>query len=432
MEFCTKRELINQTGHNEYDWPLVIAKELIDNALDAAEEVGIPPTITIEVKGETFTITDNGPGIPASVVDGVLDYSIRVSSREAYVSPTRGAQGNALKTILPMAYVLDARGDNASAVTLIEAHGTAHRIKFSVDHILQEPKISHTKRSSPVKTGTRITVALPPECRLFYRYEGEMLELIESYGWLNPHLSLRLICNGEVRLDFTATNPAWRKWLPSWLTSAHWYDASRFRRYAAAHIAHNSKITVREFVAEFDGMSSTIKQKAVLAETNSSHMRLHKYFGVRKPNTENLAKLLAAIKARTKPVKPQDIGVIGRDHLFARIAAAGGEPKTFRYMRQPGETNGAPRVIEIAFGVHCQAFGGGEGSGRKEINGVNWSPGINNPFRQIGHGGQSFDGILATLRADRNWPVIIVAHLAYPRVTYTDRGKTAIAMEHNE
>jgi hypothetical protein len=44
---------------------------------------------------------------PSAGAIGLSDYTIRVSSREAYVSPTRGAQGNALKTILAMGYVLD-------------------------------------------------------------------------------------------------------------------------------------------------------------------------------------------------------------------------------------------------------------------------------------------------------------------------------------
>jgi DNA topoisomerase VI subunit B len=42
-EFCSQKELINQTGHNIPDWPLVILKELLDNALDASEEAGIAP-----------------------------------------------------------------------------------------------------------------------------------------------------------------------------------------------------------------------------------------------------------------------------------------------------------------------------------------------------------------------------------------------------
>ena len=37
-EFCSKRELTNQTGHAVEEWPLVIVKELLDNGLDACEE----------------------------------------------------------------------------------------------------------------------------------------------------------------------------------------------------------------------------------------------------------------------------------------------------------------------------------------------------------------------------------------------------------
>src|SRR6516164_6711106 len=94
MEFCSERELQNQTGHSIHDWPLVVGKELIDNALDAAEEAEVAPEIAITVDGETVIVEDNAGGIDAETIKSILDYSIRVSSREAYVSPTRGAQCN--------------------------------------------------------------------------------------------------------------------------------------------------------------------------------------------------------------------------------------------------------------------------------------------------------------------------------------------------
>jgi DNA topoisomerase VI subunit B len=50
MEFCTKRELQNQTGHSIDQWLLVVLKELlIDNALDACEEAEVAPGNSIKV-----------------------------------------------------------------------------------------------------------------------------------------------------------------------------------------------------------------------------------------------------------------------------------------------------------------------------------------------------------------------------------------------
>jgi hypothetical protein len=89
MEFCTRRELINQTGHNTFEWPLVVLEELADNALDDAEEAEIAPVISVAVKSGSITVRDNGSGIPADTIKGILDYAVRVLSREAYVSPTR-------------------------------------------------------------------------------------------------------------------------------------------------------------------------------------------------------------------------------------------------------------------------------------------------------------------------------------------------------
>ncbi len=109
LDFCSRKELIAQTGHQPDAWPLVVFKELVDNALDACEEAEVAPETTIQVDGDGITVTDNGPGIPAETITDVLDFSMRVSSREAYVAPDRGAQGNALKTIVAMPFVLDGK-----------------------------------------------------------------------------------------------------------------------------------------------------------------------------------------------------------------------------------------------------------------------------------------------------------------------------------
>jgi hypothetical protein len=172
MEFCTKRELQNQTGHSVHQWLLVVLKELMDNALDACEEAEIAPVISIKVNPDagTIIIQDNAAGIKTDTIKSILDYTIRVSSREAYISPTRGAQGNALKTILAMGYVLNrekANGDDAVGVTIIETRGVKHRIKFEVDHINLQPRVTHDTTPSSLEVGTQITIQWPPKAELF-------------------------------------------------------------------------------------------------------------------------------------------------------------------------------------------------------------------------------------------------------------------------
>ena len=422
MEFCTKPELMNQTGHHWRLWPLVIGKEITDNAMDAAEEAEIAPiiSITVSTKRGTIIIEDNGPGIPAKTIESVLNYSIRVSSNEAYVSPTRGQQGNALKAILAMNYVMDTRGDDACGKTVIEAHGIEHTIAFSVDHIKKEPKISHTTKPSTVVKGTRITVTLP-KIRQGENYiidtidenEIRFMNLAESYAWLNPHLTLKVKWNGKVRIDVKASNPDWKKWLPSWPTCPHWYGVSDLRRYMAAHIAYRKTVTVREFISEFGGMTGSAKQKKVLAEIGAAYMRLHNFFGLHKPDTPNIKKMLASLKRHTKPVRPADLGVIGKEHFFALIEAAGGDPKTFKYKIIPGVKNGVPSVVETAFGIHASGLTAGNAAPKRRlITGVNWSAAIGNPFRTLGKSGDGLDALMTAVRADYGAPVIACVHVA--------------------
>jgi hypothetical protein len=443
MEFCSPRELVNQTGHDTWDWLRVITKELIDNCLDACEEAEIPPVIEVRFDAErgTIVIQDYGPGIPAATIKSVLDYTVRVSSREAYVSPTRGAQGNALKTLLAMAFVCD----GTKGETLIEAHGVAHHIRFSVDQIRLEPMIRHVEERSEITTGTRITIFWLKKPRdnaaTIKGSKAELLELVEDFLWLNPHLSLRMFWNDKQVLDHAASNPHWAKYRPCDPTSPHWYDPQRIERYMAGHIANSQKhgrekYTVREFLAEFRGLSSTIKQKRILDRFGAAHMPLAEFFGSsEKVNQKQIAALLKAMKREAKKVPARQIGVIGRDHLFKLFTAAGGQPESFQYRRKFNEIDGVPRVIEVMFGAlkvgleDAGKYLAEHGSHRRLITAVNWSAALGNPFRELGHYGEGLDALAAKLRTSSSEPIVALVHIACPRAIYLDRGKSSIVVE---
>src|SRR5579872_5630695 len=297
LDFCSRRELVAQIGHEVADWPLVIVKELVDNALDACEESGTPPVIAIRVNSEGISISDNGPGIPPETVAAVLDFEVRVSSREAYASPTRGAQGNALKTIVAIPFAVSGENGNVEIV----ARGVRHIVSFTVDQIQQRPKIGHTKEHARQTPGTTISVHwsdLPrtevPGALPRYLQNGDatedfkprlndadeesrFLQIVESYAVLNPHASLSLDWYGEER-TWAATDPGWEKWLPSNPTCPLWYSLEQFERLLGAYLAtderRNADRTVRAFISEFRGFSGSTAQKKLLDTTGMARLNL--------------------------------------------------------------------------------------------------------------------------------------------------------------
>jgi DNA topoisomerase VI subunit B len=423
LDFCSQKELVAQTGHQPAAWPLVVLKELVDNALDACEDEGIPPVVAVTVTPEGICVKDNGPGLPPEVVDGVLDYAVRVSSREAYVAPDRGAQGNALKTIVAMPFVLD----GTQGQVHIEARGIRHQITMRIDRIRQEPILEPQKVSVEAAPGTKIAVFWPESASsLLHHARARFLQIAADYTFLNPHLSLSVAWFGEEMLRWQASDPSWKKWAPRDPTCPHWYGREHLERLVTAYITHDldngRRRTVREFVAEFRGLSSTIKQKAVLDEVGLSRTSLVDLANEDGLRTDLVCRLLAAMQRHCKPVRPSLLGPIGREHLRGRLEELGCEMETFKYESFNSAENPVPWVVEIAF-AWCPAL-----EERRLVTGVNWSPGIVNPFRELGMSGHSLDSVLEERRAGPDEPVCFFMHLIGSRVQYTDRGKSAVVL----
>jgi DNA topoisomerase VI subunit B len=410
------------------DWPLVILKELIDNALDACEDANIAPVVHIVIDARGIAVKDNGPGIPAGTVERLCDFAVRVSSREAYVAPTRGAQGNALKTLLAMPYALGATGTAVG----IAAKGLRHSIAFRVDHIRGQPVVDlRTVPDRIVKTGTLVEVAWPDSARSqLDDVKDRILQIASDFGWLNPSLTLILDWFGDKLISHKATNRDWPKWKPSDPQPPFWYSLERFQRRIAAYVSNDAangrSRTVREFVAEFRGLSSSAKGAAVLAATGLGGAQLADLVNDEGFDEKRTTALLKAMQGHSKPVKPAQLGSIGRAHFEARFKVAGCEMESFDYRKvEDHDEGGIPFLVEVAFGW----LGDAAPQGRRLVTGVNWSPGIVNPFRQLGGYGQSLDSILAQQRVGRDEPVIFVLHAACPRVDYLDRGKSSIAVQ---
>ena len=325
LEYFSEAELTTQTGYGKEEWwPGVVGKELVDNALDACEQAGTPPFITVDFQGDSLTVADNGPGLHPDVLERILDFSSRTSDKAAYVSPTRGAQGNALKTVLAIPYVF---GGRTAGQVEVESGDLRHTIVVSTDHVLQQPQVDHRQESIVRNGGTLVRVnvdaasskALEPD-------PGFLQNLVRDYSLFNPHATFYLLIHGE-RAAVEATTPEWRKWLPTDPTSAHWYNHERLETLIGCCIGaerDGGRVrSVREFVSEFRGLSSTAKQKQVIEKAGLQRACLHDLASNSHFDHKAVAGLLAAMRELSAPVKPELLGLLGKEHFAQRLQPVG-------------------------------------------------------------------------------------------------------------
>jgi len=414
LEFFTESEIRMQIGHGRQWWPVALVKELIDNALDACESADIAPVVEIEIEADSFAVRDNGPGLPAKTIKGSLNYLLRVTDKTFYVSPTRGQLGNALKVLWAAPFV--ANGEHGRVE--VEARGLHHTIDVTLDRIKQRPVIDRGQEKGLVKNGTFVKVWWPEsscseddEFDDFYSPPTPQ-ELVEGFAAFNPHATFRL---GDT--TFEPSNPGWRKWKPSDPTSPHWYSPETLRDLIAAYIDRERDggrvRTVREFVSEFRGLSSTAKQQEVTAGFSRVHLRDLVSDG--DIEMAAIAQLLSAMKRLSKAPKPAALGIIGREHFTTwMIQHAGVNRESVKYVLKPGD-DGMPFVVEMAFGIR------GDTDARRVISGLNWSPALRVPIQELG-------ALMGEMRFDHQDPITIVIHVARPRFEFADHGKTAVRL----
>jgi hypothetical protein len=453
-EYFETTELQAQTGQPRRRFADVVLKELTDNALDACEQAGIcAPVVEIEVRehgGYVYiTVSDNGPGLPAKTLKRTLNFETRTSDKAAYRSPTRGAQGNALKTVLGIPHALGGRQR-----VVIEAQGLRHSVRVWATPAGDVRHDAPAERIGPT-TGTRITVPIPRT--IPGQEEFDPRQWARSFALFNPHASVRFVgfgrfsgktqqadSAGHKTVDFyqpTVSAAAFTKYVPSNPISPHWYDAGSLDKLIHSHIADAHKggrdLPLREFVRQFKDLTGTAKAKQVcdfLPQIRHLSDFDSEAGGDVLMGTD---KLLAAMKAFTSPPKHKVLGTVGKAHFKERFEEYYGELWRFDYKRAFGEhgaSPGLPLVFEVA--VAEMAVGG------DLFTAINYSPTLRkDPLMDvelIGHplkarGLESFllEGYAHPTRTYTYDPgpyprPVVAAHIIAPGLAFMDRGKTRI------
>jgi len=418
MEYLTEKELRMQLGYSTHLWVAVLIKELIDNALDSCENAQITPVIDVYIEPDSFAVGDNGEGLPKAVLERSLDYTVRISDKANYVSPTRGQLGNALKCLWAAPFVIDGE----CGCVEVSAHGELHKIEVQLDRIAQRPEIKLTSQADAVvKKGTLVKVAWPDlpsylNAEFFSgSYKGEAQSNVENLIWqfslFNPHATFTVFggsSNHHFHLE-PAGDETWKKWRTNAPTSPHWYAVERLESLVAGYLLADPKSgkerTVREFVSEFAGLSGTQKQKATTEAAALSGAKLIDLVKDQCIDRQLLNKLLAAMRAESKIIAPSSLGAIGKENFTRKLEDAG--ISNIQYKKAEGLVDGrVPYTLEVAFGI----------GGRGVYTGINFSPVLKQPFAFLSY-------ILDDARVDDQDECTLAIHLVCPQVNFTDRGK---------
>jgi DNA topoisomerase VI subunit B len=193
-EYVEAAKLTSMTGQSPHKFADVVVKELMDNALDASETAGVAPEVTLEVvsrdrwEGVTITVSDNAGGIPESTVHDAIDFNVLVSDKARYRSPTRGMQGNALKTVFGIPYAL-----GSEEPIVVEARKVRHEVQMQKDETDQLlPRCLDTDLDEP-RPGTSITAHVPWQgtC-LGYGENFDPTFWAQAFALFNPHVSVKI------------------------------------------------------------------------------------------------------------------------------------------------------------------------------------------------------------------------------------------------
>jgi DNA topoisomerase VI subunit B len=176
---------------------LTTVKEAVDNSLDACEEAGILPEITVklehlpEIDENRFRITieDNGPGIVRRQIENIFG-RLLYGSKFHRLKMSRGQQGIGISAA--GMYGLMTTGKPMVIVSRSKKSKPAHRVTLAMDTTKNRPEVAEDVETDdfPPHTGTRVTIELEGR---YTRGKTSIEEYLAQTAIANPHAQIVFI-----------------------------------------------------------------------------------------------------------------------------------------------------------------------------------------------------------------------------------------------
>src|SRR5262249_39514785 len=180
---------------------LTCVKEAVDNALDAAEEAGILPDVTVKIEVASsngtgpppasqatrfrVTVGDNGPGIVRQQIPPIFA-KLLYGSKFHRLRMSRGQQGIGISAAGMYAQLTT--GKPVQIVSRTSARGSAHYFEVQIDPKKNEPRIFENKKIDwKSHRGTQVTLEIEGR---YQKGRASVDEYLEQTAIANPHVTL--------------------------------------------------------------------------------------------------------------------------------------------------------------------------------------------------------------------------------------------------
>ncbi|HLY77116.1 MAG TPA: DNA topoisomerase VI subunit B [Thermoplasmata archaeon] len=183
---------------------LTAVKESVDNALDASEEAGVLPEVSVEISKDDsgpdryrIVVSDNGPGILRRELPNVFGRLLYGSRFHAH-RQSRGQQGIGISAAVLYAGLTTARP--VKVTSKVEEEEAAHVLEILVDAQRNLPKVvSEGLELWDRPHGTRVDLVLKAK---YVRGRQSPLEYLRGTAIVNPHARLVLVEPDGTRISF--------------------------------------------------------------------------------------------------------------------------------------------------------------------------------------------------------------------------------------
>jgi len=313
-EYFTREGLTTMTGLIEGNWKKAIAKELIDNALDAIDDAGVDDrTVTVTFDNGLLVISDSANTLGEDTIDQVFDFSQYVSSKRHFRVVSRGYQGNALKTVIGICYNSDA--DLSFVVD-------GKRISYTLDRAKLKAGVIHfNKTSEPTSLGNGVYI------QGLEFDDNDLHNTVFTYHLANPDINFRL--NDD---RFPAEIPPEQARKKKGKTFIHWYTFNQFDNLLQAITVKDPNRTTKDFCLKFSGTQRILSRLQIPKKLSD--------FNDKEDEIKVLYDKLLSLTEKPKPTILQQF-TIGKDPLSQMFGAE----ETGKYKVLYGEFSKGEAVI---------------------------------------------------------------------------------------